>query len=534
MCRFSLIKLLPAFVTAAALTPCTAAERGTVEKYERAQPSISGQDTDTFRKVRFFANGREYRLRLRLNSRLERWSSGHWHQYAGALEGKDGSWARLAMSDSTLHGVIFDGDDLIAIEPAENGQVTVYRVSDMRFAPALSFSNDTVPDPARKQNLDGVSPTPTMEAESLRRKLELSVIGDAAFRARYDSDDAAKDAMLTRLNIVDGIYSTEAGTVIDVTSMNLAADFANALDASTNPGTLLDSLGRLRQQTPLLNSRGLTHLFTGRNLDGDNVGIAYESTLCNKRLSASLAEAHNSATLDALISAHEIGHVFGAPHDGSGECAAVPQGQFIMSPVLNSQAMTFSQCSLDQMAPMIASAPCLAPLSPPDMALPASLGTHDAMVDAEFDWSFDVTNIGDSTANGVRVTLDLTPAIELVSAAASDGSCVIQQARATCDLVSVAAGESAELSVVVRGATSGIISAHAEVTAAGDTNQSNDAADGTLQIEAAGTSPPPPPTQPQASSKGGGGGIDGHTLGILAALLLFAARRRLSPRVTTR
>src|SRR5690349_11303356 len=125
MCRFSLIKLLPAFVTAAALTPCTAAERGTVEKYERAQPSLSGQDTDTSRKVRFFANGREYRLRLRLNSRLERWSSGHWHQYAGALEGKDGSWARLAMSDSTLHGVIFDGDDLIAIEPAENGQVTV-------------------------------------------------------------------------------------------------------------------------------------------------------------------------------------------------------------------------------------------------------------------------------------------------------------------------------------------------------------------------------------------------------------------------
>ena len=133
---------------------------------------------------------------------------------------------------------------------------------------------------------------------------------------------------------------------------------------------------------------------TGRNLDGDSVGIAYSGTLCRTRYSASLAQAHNSATVDGLITAHEIAHVFGAPHDGEGQCAAIPQDQFIMSAVLNSQATEFSQCSLDQMAPLIAEAPCLEAVTPPDLALPASLGTHDAIVATDFEWRFAVSNVG--------------------------------------------------------------------------------------------------------------------------------------------
>ena len=55
--------------------------------------------------------------------------------------------------------------------------------------------------------------------------------------------------------------------MIEVTSSLLS----DSLDDSIDPPILLDSLGRLRQQTPALNSRGLTHLFTGRSLDGCEV-----------------------------------------------------------------------------------------------------------------------------------------------------------------------------------------------------------------------------------------------------------------------
>jgi Metallo-peptidase family M12/Domain of unknown function DUF11 len=533
MNRIACFKLLLALAgLGAASVPCAADERGTVDNSERAQPVISKRGDQGSVRVRFFANGRDYRLRLELNPRLERWSTGTWHQYAGSLEGNGKSWARLAIADTALSGVIYDGEELVAVEPAGNGQLTVYRVPELRFPQPLSFAGDSVVDAMKKQDAVAAPLSAPVEAETPGRKLEISAIGDAAFLSRYDSVEAARDAMLTRLNIVDGIFSAQVGVTIEVASVDVADDLSNSLDGSTDPSILLDSLGRLRQQSPSLSSRGLTHLFTGRNLDGDNVGIGYQATLCRARFSASLAQAHGSATLDGLISAHEIGHVFGAPHDGTGQCAAVPQGQFIMSPVLDSQATSFSQCSLDQMATLATSASCLAPLSPPDLALPASLGTQNAVAGANFDWRFTVANQGDRAAGDVRVTIQLTAGLDLTSAAIEDGSCAVQAPQATCDLASLGAGESAELSVVVRSAAAGTFSAHVQVVAADDTNHSNDEADGTLRVQAAGS--PPPTPEPQSTARSGGGALDVTLLEFLGALLGLAARRRFSPRAATR
>jgi hypothetical protein len=130
-------------------------------------------------------------------------------------------------------------------------------------------------------------------------------------------------------------------------------------------------LGLLRRQTPALSATGLTHLFTGRQLDGDTAGIAYTLALCSRRYAASVTVAHNSAALDTLITAHEIGHVFGAPHDGTEQCASTPQGQYIMTPMLNSSVTSFSQCSLDQIDAVIDSYSCVVALPPPAPAPPA-------------------------------------------------------------------------------------------------------------------------------------------------------------------
>jgi hypothetical protein len=78
--------------------------------------------------------------------------------------------------------------------------------------------------------------------------------------------------------------------------------------------------------------------------------------------------AHNSAALDALIIAHEIGHVFGAPHDGAQQCASTPQNQFIMTPTLTTAVSSFSQCSLDEINAVIDSYSCVVPLASPPPA----------------------------------------------------------------------------------------------------------------------------------------------------------------------
>jgi hypothetical protein len=65
----------------------------------------------------------------------------------------------------------------------------------------------------------------------------------------------------------------------------------------------------------------------------------------------------------ALTIAHEMGHNFGAPHDGeSGSACATQAGSWLMSPSLNGSS-TFSPCTLAQMADDISRATCLVDIS---------------------------------------------------------------------------------------------------------------------------------------------------------------------------
>jgi hypothetical protein len=79
---------------------------------------------------------------------------------------------------------------------------------------------------------------------------------------------------------------------------------------------------------------------------------------------------HDSIALDTLTTAHEIGHVFGAPHDGMGNCASTPQGQYIMTPTLDTSVTSFSQCSVDEINEVIDSYSCVVDLPEPAPSTP--------------------------------------------------------------------------------------------------------------------------------------------------------------------
>jgi hypothetical protein len=326
----------------------------------------------------FTAFGRDFHLQLSGNARLEKLAAGTSMQlYKGTVDGVPGSWARISVHDGLPRGMIWDGRELFVVDAAPAGVnygaagTVIFKLSDAVLERGVSFMGDTVDTPRDAAAAYGVmvgelrDRAQALQAGVATEGVDISVLGDADYLARYASESQARDALLIRLNNVDGIFSSQVGVELQIDSVNLGGEVAAGLPATTDPGALLEGLGRLRQQTPALSATGLTHLVTGRRLDGDSAGIAYTLSLCSSRYAASLTTAHNDAALDTMIIAHEIGHVFGAPHDGAQQCAATPQGQYIMTPTLNSSITSFSQCSLDQINAVIESYACVVPVPAP-------------------------------------------------------------------------------------------------------------------------------------------------------------------------
>ena len=184
------------------------------------------------------------------------------------------------------------------------------------------------------------------------REIEVAMIADFELTSRLGSGTA--HSLLEKANIVDGIFSSQLGvSTIPTDFVTFAAD-TDPFD-SAEASTLLDQLGAYRNTTPVIRSRGLAHLVTGRQLNGSTIGIAFLGSLCEADAGVSLSE--SSDFIDsALIMAHELGHNFGAPHDAQpgSACATTPLG-FLMAPQLNNST-TFSECSLQRMQPHIAAA----------------------------------------------------------------------------------------------------------------------------------------------------------------------------------
>ncbi len=518
---------------AATLLPAISPAAGGLapHRIERLQPILTRHVKGGGASLEFSAYGRGFRLELAANPRLSAVATGAAVQlYAGSIEGVPGSWARISVSDGRPSGMVWDGHDLLIVESppwvageTEAAGTVMFKLADSVLEQPISFAGDTVDAPrdatGEYRALVDELRVAALQASVATDRLEVSLLGDAAFAARYADEAQARDAMLVRLNNVDGIFSSQVGVELHVASVNLADAVSGNLSATTNPSTLLDELGVLRQQTAALNATGLTHLFTGRNLDGDTAGVAYTQALCSRRFGASLAMGHTSAALDTLITAHEIGHVFGAPHDGTEECAATPQNQFIMSPSVSTGVSSFSQCSLDMMRPEIDSGSCLTALAAVDLTLPASLGSKTVVAGSDVTWEVSIANQGGRAASGARATLQVTPALTITSASTAGGNCLIQASLATCDLPVIAAAAAQVIQLTMRSAAAGTYTLQAQVVVGDDGNAADNSGEGTLTVSAAVATPAPPAPTPSGGGGGGGGALDAFTLLLLAGVL---------------
>ena len=488
------------------MVAASAANAQQIQFAEPVQLNVAGPSAG------FDAYGRRFSLTLTDNERvLTRLSAERKQQLKryrllrGSLEGQPGSWVRLTESAQGVEGAIWDGHDLYAVThysrvapylttplAAAPDQTVVYRLSDARDLLPQDFCA-LGPDSVATRKQTALDQYRTLVADlqdsaaqnsdqaPITRQIEIALIADSDFGAGLADDPTA--AMLARLNIVEGIFSEQLGLLVLATDIRVMPVDDDPF-TSTSATTLLEQLGRYREATAAVRARGLAHLFTGKNLDGTTAGIAYLDSACAGDRGVSLSSQSYGTAVSALIMAHELGHNFGAPHDGEagGACASTGGGH-IMSPVVSGFA-TFSQCSRTVMQSVLTSARCVTRADFADAALTTDITSRSVDGGVSFELPWVVRAGGTTPVQDVVFTARLpeTAGLSIEAISAEDGSCSVSGTTANCSFGVLAPGARRALHLNLHGVSAGIVSVQATVSAANDQLTSNNSRDVTIVI----------------------------------------------------
>jgi hypothetical protein len=452
-----------------------------------ALPATAGQ-------AEFDAYGRRFPLTLESNDRLvkampRKAGRKPAQVLRGKIDGVPGSWVRLTRVGNGLEGAIWDGKDIYVITRygsiARNlttpldvapDQTVVYRLSDTLNGLPAEFCGlaDEFPS-SPMPGATGLQQYKTLVSD-LRANaatagdvgtLSISLIADQDYQAQYGPDTT--NSMIARLNVVDGIFTEQVGIILASSETRLMPANADPF-TSTQPDVLLGQLATYRQNTPAVRAAGLAHLMTGKDLDDNVLGVAFVNVLCEVEAGVSLSDSEVGEFFNALVMAHEIGHNFGARHDGvPGVCASAPQS-FLMSPGLNGSSQ-FSQCSLDTMASTVAAArgSCIAPANYADLALLLPPSPYAPIGDGTgFTVPITVRSQGNLPATNARLEVRFPGWFVPQNVTIAGSACTFSNPYLSCTLADFAAAEERVLPMRVTGIPFGGFPLDASLTATND------------------------------------------------------------------
>jgi hypothetical protein len=191
-------------------------------------------------------------------------------------------------------------------------------------------------------------------AEATLRVVEIATDADFEYVQAEGGSTSANANILAIINATDALYRAQLGSRFSVTYQN-AWTVSNDPYSSSDAETLLNQFVNYWQSNfSSSKTYDVAHLWTGRDLDGSTIGIAYVSALCSS-FRYGLSQRLDNLASDIPLFAHEAGHNFGSGHDSCGG-----SDEFVMCPFLISGADTFSTSSRNQISSHLASSNCLA------------------------------------------------------------------------------------------------------------------------------------------------------------------------------
>jgi hypothetical protein len=302
--------------------------------------------------------------------------------FRGTVSRLDDSEARFSVRERSLEGVILTPDEWYYIEPLRNfapsadaSEMVVYRRSDIREE-TLGVCGTTL---AHRIGEAREFVEPQILADSAGSNIaEVATEADYEYVTASGGAAEANATILDVLNQVDGIYQTQL-------SLSLQVVYQHAWSTSDDPYNSSAAATMLNEFRSYWNANyysiafDLAHMWTGKDMDGSTIGIAYLSVVCEARsYSYGISQRFNSSPGKYILTAHEIGHNFGATHTEGANPPQTDCGNTIMNSSIGT-GITFCPFSQAEVAAHVtASSSCLTsgPAAPSNLGAIAVSGSQ--------------------------------------------------------------------------------------------------------------------------------------------------------------
>jgi len=180
------------------------------------------------------------------------------------------------------------------------------------------------------------------------RIAKIILASDVEFRNRYPTDWIAR--MYSTINDLNAKYETQVGITFEVaTTVAIPSTECTATDANT---LLNNFAGWMTRDPGIMNfPRNVSHLFTGKDLDGNTVGTSWEAGVGTRSWwmsgtppwdldeAYSLSQQWGSSAGNLWLIGHELGHNFNGDHNYRDSVNGHPSW---MSPTDNDAVAVFS------------------------------------------------------------------------------------------------------------------------------------------------------------------------------------------------
>ncbi|MDQ3745956.1 MAG: M12 family metallo-peptidase [Acidobacteriota bacterium] len=311
------------------------------------------------------------------------------HAFKGTVRGMAGTQVRLILDEQEFEGIIVTPDERYFVEP-ERRLSPAAGTNDFVFYPESGVkqkdmgacgttlaqrvggqaSRVTTEHLKSSENLTASKGLTTSDAFAPMPQARVATEADFEFTQLDGGPTATNQDINNVMMAVDAIYNQQLG-------IDLRVSFQRTWTADNDPYSSTDPAGALNeladnydksftnagQSVP---SRDLVHMFTGKTLKNANsgstsvIGISFVGVVCEFSASAfgiSESKFNGTNTTSAqrtVLTAHEIGHNFGACHPDDGQCVS-PQPSDCATSIMHSSIQTngplpvnFCQFSIDQ------------------------------------------------------------------------------------------------------------------------------------------------------------------------------------------